>query len=160
MKSKTLAIISTGFVGLSLLLIMAFQQNSLIDASSRSATMAANGRFFASLPFLQPNGPGDGIENANLLFFEAERYGTETLLLWDATDELELVGYQVERSIGNEPFRRIGWVYSREISRELSYEFVDTNDATNEPCFYRLKMVDFNGREVYSPVINAPFIDD
>lgn len=160
MKSKTLAAISIGFVAISLLLIMAFQQNSFIDASSRNATMAAGGQFFASLAFDHPNDPKKGIETANLLFFEAERFGTETLLLWDATDELELVGYQVERSIGDEPFQRIGWVYSREISRELSYEFVDTNNATNEPCFYRLKMVDFNGREVYSPVINAPFIDN
>jgi hypothetical protein len=159
MKSKTLAAISMGFVAISLLLIMAFQQNSLIDASSRNATMAASSQLFASLALHEPNDPEDGIEKANLLFFEAERYGAETLLLWDATDELELVGYQVERSIGNEPFRRIGWVYSREISQELSYEFVDTNNATKEPCFYRLKMVDFDGREVYSPVINAPLID-
>ena len=159
MKSKTLAALSLSFVAFSLLLIMAFRQNSFIDASSRNATMAANGRLLPSLVFYQPAEPEDGVEPTNILFFEAERFGTQTLLLWDAVDELELVGYQVERSIGDGPFRRIGWVYSREISHEVSYEFTDKINETDKPCFYRLKMVDFDGTERFSPVIVAPNIN-
>ena len=96
-----------------------------------------------------------GISPANIIFFEAERMGTETLIFWDATDELSLVGYQVEKACGNEPFKRIGWVYSREISHEPVYEFSDRTPFFDKSCLYRLKMVDFDGTAYYSPVTST-----
>ena len=101
-----------------------------------------------------------GVASANIVSFEADRIGIETVLHWEATNELELVGYQVEKSCGNEDFERIRWVYAREISHELIYEFSDSSLLLDMACFYRLKMVDFDGKETFSPVISAPVADD
>ena len=161
MKSKPLIAILLGLSALAAVAFLDYHQYNLEKAPKERALFTANGQMLASTVSIVSNDPipTNGVTPANILFFEAERYGTETLLLWDAVDELELVGYQVEKSIGTQPFKRIGWVYSREISRELSYEFSDTSPTLNEPCFYRLKMVDFDGAEAYSPVISSPAVN-
>ena len=100
--------------------------------------------------------PNNGISPANIVHFEAERMGNETVLIWDATDELSLVGFQVERSCGDQPFERIGWVYSREISHKPNYDFSDRSAYFDESCLYRLKMVDFDGESAYSPAVQVP----
>ncbi len=156
MKSKIFAIISLGITFFSLTLIMAFRQNSSGEGDSQNRATFTAGQHMAPFAIRLPNLPDEGVKPANLLFFEAEQYGTEVLLLWDAVHELELVGFQVERAIGNHPFERIGWVYCREISQEPFYEFTDSNHFSGESCFYRLKMVNFDGTETYSPVIMAP----
>ena len=100
--------------------------------------------------------PDHGISPANIVYFEAERMGTETVLIWDAVDELSLVGFQVERSCGDQPFERIGWVYCREISQKPNYNFSDRSPHFDESCIYRLKMVDFDGETAYSPAVQVP----
>ncbi len=159
MKSNSLIAVLCGLGALAFIAFIDYQQYNYNEAPNSKAVITANSLLFGGGKSVLAKNPNNGVSPANILFFETERVGTETLLFWDATDELELVGYQVEKSIGEGPFERIGWVYSREISREPSYEFMDTSTLTEEPCFYRLKMVDFDGAEAYSPIISAPATD-
>lgn len=99
--------------------------------------------------------PHDG-NPFELLFFDATWNGFEVILHWDAINELELVGFQIERANGNGDFKRVGWVYCRELSREVFYEFIDPDITPGEGTyFYRLKMVNFDGSISYSPVTRA-----
>ena len=111
---------------------------------------------FVPETFFITTGEEEGISPANIVFFEAERIGTETILIWEATDELSLVGFQVEKSCGDQPFERIGWVYSREISHKPNYDYTDHAPHFDESCIYRLKMVDFDGQTAFSPAVQAP----
>ena len=159
MKSNPLISILLGLSALTLVAILDFQQYNMPVIANNKSVIATASPFFNGVETLLVKAPNIGVPSVNILFFESERIGTGVVLFWDATDELELVGYQVEKSVGNGSFKRIGWVYSREISREPSYEFVDNNTFADEPCFYRLKMVDFDGAEAYSPIISAPATD-
>ena len=90
-----------------------------------------------------------------ILFLEVFWNGDEIVLLWDAANELELVGFQIERSENSCEFERIGWVYSRQISRHLFYEFIDKNVISGNEYSYRLKMVEFDGNMAYSTANEA-----
>ena len=147
MKSKILSIALIGCGLIALVAIMAFCWNGGEDAPEARLTGYTS---------IVDDAASEANGLANIVFFEAEQIGQETMLVWEAVDELELVGYQVERSCGNEPFKRIGWVYSRELSRELTYDFIDKEPHLKGACFYRLKMVDFDGTWNFSPVVNVP----
>jgi hypothetical protein len=90
-----------------------------------------------------------------ILFFNVYWNGDEIVLTWDAANESELVGFQVERSENHCDFERIGWVYSRQISRNLFYEFVDENVEPGNHYEYRLRMVEFDGKMEFSPATQA-----
>ncbi|MEO1259875.1 MAG: hypothetical protein AAFZ15_13870 [Bacteroidota bacterium] len=158
MKLRTLKYFVLGTVTA---VLLAFVIYSHQDSKEVSGLWNKNGTpQLASLSILPQSTwhspPDNGISPANIVHFEAERMGTETVLNWDAVDELNLVGFQVERSCGDQPFERIGWVYSREISHKPNYDFTDRSAHFDESCLYRLKMVDFGGESAYSPAVQVP----
>ncbi len=116
-----------------------YTSNATADQAASPITVASHG--------------GDPFE---LLYFDVLWNGNEVIIMWDAVNELELVGFQIERSEGGGEFKRVGWVYSRELSREVFYEHVDHGiTPADGTYFYRLKMVEFDGSITYSPITKA-----
>ncbi len=97
-----------------------------------------------------------GRDPLELLYFDVIWDRHEVIITWDAVHEMELVGFQIERAEDGREFKRVGWVYSRELSKEVFYEFVDHSVTPGGGTyFYRLKMVDFDGTITYSPTTMA-----
>jgi hypothetical protein len=91
----------------------------------------------------------------NLLDFTARKVNeSEVDLQWDAV-ERNFSHYEIEASRGeNDKFARIGNQKGLSSPNKSSYFFKDKNPV-NGVNFYRLKMVDLDGRFEYSPVTSV-----
>jgi len=85
-----------------------------------------------------------------LLDFRGRRVGKTHQLNWRSGEEVNAAFYLVERSTDGVRFSRIGLVQTA--GSNSTYQFVDEQPASGEN-YYRLKMVDFDSRFKYSPVI-------
>ncbi len=72
-------------------------------------------------------------------------------VLWDVADEIDVQGYQVERSTNGVEFSSIGFVNAH---GKAAYAFRD-NQAVNGTVFYRVKNVDIDGQFKYSNVVRV-----
>jgi len=90
-----------------------------------------------------------GILPVNLLKFSVEKISDhETILRWQVNAEVELKGYEMERSTDGIHFGRIGSIASKGYT---DYSFLDKSPA-NGNNYYRLKMLDKNGQFKYSDI--------
>lgn len=86
-----------------------------------------------------------------LISFEAEKKENEVALIWSAEKEINLEGYEVERSLDGETFDYIGFVEANNAFDAQNYSFMD--DEENEgTVYYRLRSVDTDGSEEVSEV--------
>ncbi len=84
-----------------------------------------------------------------LLAFSAKRNGTTNLLLWQTSQEINTDHFDIERSPSGKDFSKIGRVKTG----TGVYTFTD---QTSLPLlnYYRLKMVDKDGRSAYSKIVS------
>ncbi len=93
-----------------------------------------------------------------LLFFNANRLGSDINLTWATGSETNSSHFDVERAGPNLHFKKIGRVKGAgESSARTDYRFLDTSPLPGM-SYYRLKQVDFDGSFSYSDVkaINTP----
>ncbi len=88
-----------------------------------------------------------------LVRFEARLRGENTAVLsWQTATEVDNQGYDVEMSINDGTFRKMGFVQGKGTNNVASnYEFLVPN-LSREVHYFRLKMKDLNGTFAYSPV--------
>lgn len=89
-----------------------------------------------------------------LLAFDAERQtNIEVALTWATASELNNKGFHVERMLDYETdFQAIAWVEGIGTTSSLThYERIDDNAYTGV-SYYRLRQVDFDGTESFSPI--------
>lgn len=88
-----------------------------------------------------------------LVSFTGNRQRKETLLQWTSASELNTHYFEVQRSADGNSFTSIGMLRAAGNSASsINYAFSDiTETATVD--FYRLKMIDIDGRFAYSKVI-------
>lgn len=90
-----------------------------------------------------------------LVRFEAQRLTGQpkVLLTWATASELNNAGFEIQRQDeGQTTFRRVGFVAGQGTkSTATSYSFPDANDFQGR-SYYRLRQLDLNGTESYSPV--------
>ncbi|MEO0468932.1 MAG: T9SS type A sorting domain-containing protein, partial [Bacteroidota bacterium] len=92
---------------------------------------------------------------ANLLAFTAEARETDISIDWVSVQEYALSGYELEKSVDGHSYRPIEWQEAKGINGALaSYQHLD-RDPINGRQFYRLRMVDQDGVENYSPVVEV-----
>lgn len=95
------------------------------------------------------------LADAEIIEFRAEPSPDKITLNWQTGQETNIVSFNVERSINNEDFIKIGKVNPK--GNNSSYEFVDESiSRVNSIYYYRLKVVNTNGTFQYSeslPVI-------
>ena len=87
-----------------------------------------------------------------LTSFTANTEGSKTNLTWATASEINNQGFDIERSYDGVNFTAIGNV--KGIGKAANYNFVDANpyDGIN---YYRLKQMDFDGKETRSKVISV-----
>jgi hypothetical protein len=97
-----------------------------------------------------------------LLSFTAEKQNDKALLNWLVTAETNVSFYEVQRSTNATNFVAIGKVEAVvNANINNSYSYIDTLAVSHsEIVYYRLRMVDRDGKFGYSPVRYISFADD
>lgn len=88
-----------------------------------------------------------------LVRFEVSKYNNvSSLLSWETASEVNSLGFEVLRSSTGEGWEKIGFVASPENAPNgHRYTFIDENPLQGEN-YYRLKQLDHDGKESFSPV--------
>ena len=89
-----------------------------------------------------------------LLSFKALMQGTSVQLVWNTVAEYNSDRFEVERSSDGSNFKMTGVLRATGDSiHQTAYTFLDRQPA-NGMNYYRLKMIDKDGRFEYSPIMN------
>jgi hypothetical protein len=86
----------------------------------------------------------------NFISFKAHKVTNGTQLTWNVAQQVNVRGYEVERSSNGIQFSKIGFVAASE--NQESYTFTDAEPAVGA-VFYRIKNVDNDGAYKYSTVL-------
>jgi endonuclease I len=85
-----------------------------------------------------------------LIDFTAAKYGNGVVLQWQATRESNFKQYEIERSADGVNFAKIGTVGGQNL---FNYQFTDAQLPAVKAVYYRLKLVDTDGKFVYSKTL-------
>ncbi|HHB79831.1 MAG TPA: DUF1939 domain-containing protein, partial [Saprospiraceae bacterium] len=127
------------------------------------ATVNAGNQIYIELP---PRSYSVWIEDyvplpLTLLDFSARESNGAALLNWATNQEVEVDGFEIERSFDGSHFEPIGFVEAKN-EENADYTFIDQlNNKSNTKVYYRLKMKDLDGRFTYSKIqsVNLDFAD-
>lgn len=94
----------------------------------------------------------------NLLSFSGKAEENQNILNWQTANEVALSHFEIEKSPNGQKFERIGEVNAKGgPSEKVSYEFIDNQNSSfishNSSLYYRLRMVDLDGKSKYSKII-------
>lgn len=96
-----------------------------------------------------------------LNMLRADRLGNDARITWSTASERNASRFEVERSFDRSRFEKAGSVRAQGNSSVVSrYQFTDENiglRAQGKVVYYRLKMIDVDGRFDYSPVVSVNF---
>ena len=81
-----------------------------------------------------------------------------TNLKWNTSNEVTTKGFDVERSTDGQSYKAIGFVKGQN-NASNEYAFNDEKIVKGNKYFYRLKMIDIDGKFNYSNVVIVTFID-
>lgn len=91
-----------------------------------------------------------------LLAFTAKAAQSSILLDWEAAQEVNFAGYEIERAAAQQgEFSKIAWVPGKGSTRPTTYRHEDTNVRPGVTYTYRLKLLDTDGSYTYSDMRNA-----
>jgi endonuclease I len=91
-----------------------------------------------------------GVIPVTITDFTAVKHTESVLLNWNATYETNFKQYDIERSIDGTNFYKIGEIAGRNLS---NYSFNDDHLPNGSIAYYRLKMIDIDGKFKYSKII-------
>jgi len=91
-----------------------------------------------------------GIIPVTLTGFWADLHSKEIQLTWEATHETGFKEYQIEKSLNSTDFSKIGTVRG---TNAPTYVFNDYDIPAGGIVYYRLRMVDIDGKAQYSSVV-------
>ncbi len=92
-----------------------------------------------------------------MTWFNAESQNRKILLRWTTASELNNAGFELQRRSELETtFSKIAWIDGAGNSQLTNnYQFFDETALPSTAYYYRLKQVDFDGRENFSDVVFA-----
>jgi zinc-dependent metalloproteinase lipoprotein len=122
------------------------------DKLSTDGYVAYTGTFTGFSQFMLVD--GNVVLPLQLLGFTGTMTNDVAKLNWKTTSEVNTSGFEVQKSTDGSNFSKIGWVLAANIPGTNNYSFDDNNISKGVQYFYRLKMVDIDGRFTYSNVIN------
>ena len=100
----------------------------------------------------------DVIVPVELVSFTAKIDGEDVVLNWSTATELNNLGFDVERSIDDLDYNRIGFVEGNGTTTERQeYSFRDNTITSAGKYFYRLKQTDLDGTFIYSEVVEIEY---
>ncbi|QEC67035.1 T9SS type A sorting domain-containing protein [Panacibacter ginsenosidivorans] len=88
----------------------------------------------------------------NLIRFTLAKNGNSNLLSWSTAQEINTSYFEVQRGINNTSFAAIGKVLAANKQTQNNYQFADIKPL-NGTNYYRLKIVDADGKFTYSPIL-------
>lgn len=91
----------------------------------------------------------------SLLFFSGKSTENGNELTWQTTNETNFGHFEIQRSNDAKHFEKIGEMKSNESN---NYEFSDNSQLATQNSqliYYRLKMIDLDGKYTYSKIINV-----
>ena len=91
-----------------------------------------------------------GVIPVTITDFAAQKINETVLLKWNATHETGFSQYEIERSTDGNVFNKIGNVAGRNLA---DYSFIDDRLPRKQLIYYRLKMLDIDGKFTYSKTI-------
>lgn len=96
-----------------------------------------------------------GIIPVELVSFTSSVINNTVGLNWITATELNNSGFEVQKSLDNSNWNKVGFVTGNGTSTEVhSYSFVDQNPIIGT-SFYRLKQIDFDGTSEYSNIVEV-----
>ena len=99
----------------------------------------------------------NGVIPVELVSFSGSIINNTINLNWITATELNNSGFDVEKSVDNNNWNKIGFVSGNGTSTEVhNYSFVDQNPFVGT-SYYRLKQVDFDGTTEYSNTIEVNY---
>jgi hypothetical protein len=126
--------------------------DSQIDGTSELINITSDYSFF-----------NFGIKSAtalpiDLISFTGNIFQNQIKLTWKVANESNFSHFEIERSIDASAFEKIGKVNStNEISEAINYDYFDKQTKNYKLIYYRLKMVDLDGKFKFSKVIFVKF---
>ena len=97
---------------------------------------------------------GGGTLPLTLLQLQANNNGSAVQLQWQTTQEENTASFSIERSADGSSFTAIGSVAAANTSFKNNYAYTDAQPVTNTG-FYRLKMIDIDGKFTYSHIVSV-----
>jgi hypothetical protein len=87
-----------------------------------------------------------------LVSFNAALQNSNTWLTWVTANEVDVLHFEIEQSFDGRNFSRIATEIAKPGNDEKNYQYIDYNTASGIR-YYRLKIVDNDGRFTYSPIV-------
>ncbi|RMG83974.1 MAG: T9SS C-terminal target domain-containing protein [Bacteroidetes bacterium] len=110
--------------------------------------------FGADVPMMVTNISGTCVLPVELVRFEGRRSGDAVTLHWETATEVNNAGFEVQTRLGGQ-WTVLGFVAgSGNAFSPRTYDFVHKN-AGSGARYYRLRQIDFDGREMLSPVVSV-----
>ena len=91
-----------------------------------------------------------GLIPVTIIDFTAQKNNESVLLKWYATFETSFKQYEIQRSTDGIQFFAIGEVTGRNLA---NYDFTDHHLPSAPTVFYRLRMIDIDGKSAYSKTV-------
>lgn len=91
-----------------------------------------------------------GVLPVTIIDFTGVKYNQSVLLKWYATYETNFKSYEIQRSMDGNAFTTIGEITGRNLA---NYSFTDNKLLNTTIIYYRVKMIDIDGRSSYSKTI-------
>ena len=97
----------------------------------------------------------DTLLRVELVMFEGEYEDYKINLIWETTSEFNNQGFEVERSVDQEDWIKIGFVEGHGTTDiPVEYSFTD-DEILFDTYYYRLKQIDLDDEFEYSPIIEV-----
>jgi hypothetical protein len=141
--------------------------NSIVDVYSGGSIIGGNGGaklvfpstsyagpFSTTGPFFFTNsGSGGGILPLTLVSFYSSQQNQEVILYWRTENEENINSFEIESKNGNSDWQTLEMIPSM-ATKEGGYSYTFTDHTKmNGDRYYRLKIVDRDGKYVYSKVL-------
>lgn len=99
-------------------------------------------------------GPGNIMLPVTLTEFKVTRDGNNAQLNWTTAGELKNDRFEVERSTDGLTFNKVGALNGKGTTDvKQYYSFTDNLPAGNNIVYYRLRIVDFDGKSTFSKIV-------
>jgi len=98
--------------------------------------------------------------SAVIIDFHGEPGANKVTLYWSTLSEINCKGFKIERSMDKKDYKEVGFKKGAGNSAsQLNYKFEDNTvykSAVNRTFYYRIKIVDMDGKEsVFSTIISV-----
>jgi len=95
----------------------------------------------------------------SLTAFTAVRNGNSAVLSWTTASEKNNTGFEVQVSTDGASFRKLAFVATQDANsnKKLVYGYVDAESGKANVRYYRLRQIDTDGTEAFSPVRAVSF---